>query len=95
MSQPWVTMIPVMAADLPAPDPPTTRAFRFSVAAGALTPARIRERQVVAEHQRVGLLTVLSEPERLHLELVKKTLRPGATWEDAVAAILRHGSAGS
>lgn len=72
-----------------------TRTIRFAISAGVLTPARIRERQDHAQRLGAGFLEMLSEAELLHLKLLKKTLRPEATWEDAVRAIQRYGSDGT
>lgn len=70
-----------------------TRAIRFAVSAGTLTPARIQALEAEAQRQGVGLLAVLSEAELLHLQLIQKTLPPGATWADSIATIHRCGAA--
>lgn len=77
--------------DAPARQP-ITRAIRFAVTAGTLSAVRLRQREAEAEQRGVELLEVLSEPELLHLRLVCKALPSGAIWQDAVAAIRRHGN---
>lgn len=72
-----------------------TRTIRFAISAGVLTPPRIRERQDEAKRLDVDFLDVLTEAELLHLQLIKKALRLEATWEDAVAVILQHGTGGT
>ncbi len=74
---------------------PITRTIRFAISAGVLTPSRIRERQDEARRLGTGFLEVLTEAELMHLQLIKKTLRPEATWEAAVGVIQRHGSDGA
>lgn len=75
-------------ASVPAKQP-TTRAIRFAVSAGALTPPRIQRRQVEAGQRGVHLVEVLTEAELMHLQLIQKVLPPDATWVDALEAILR------
>ena len=81
--------IPAMNS-VPAREP-TTRAIRFAVCAGTLTAPRIQVRRSEAEQRGLRLLDVFTEAELLHLRLIQKALMEGATWEDAVAAIERHG----
>ena len=69
---------------------PTTRAIRFAVSAGTLTPPRIQRRRVEAEQRGVHLVDVLTEAELMHLQLIQKVLPPGATWADAVEVIMRQ-----
>lgn len=75
----------------PTTSHPQRTGTRFAVVAGPLTATRVAERTAEATRQGVLLLTVCSEAELLHLQLIQKTLPPGATWMDAVAAIRSTG----
>lgn len=68
---------------------PITRTIRFAISAGILTPGRLRDLEESSQKAGLGLLDLLNEAELLHLQLVQKALGPGATWQDAAAAIRR------
>lgn len=67
--------------------PSPTRAIRFAISAGPLSPVQLAKRETEAQRAGKHLFLVCTEAELLHLQFIQRAMPVGSTWEDALVTI--------